>query len=107
MKIARLQVDGVHTNMAVGRLKGLSLVVLGLLLASCAGTPANDTARADEECVYVRVTGSNLPIKECRSKAERDALAAQQQEAAQNSARDIQLLDETGGASLGADSLNP
>lgn len=107
MKKASLQVNGVHTNVAGGRLKGLPFMVLGLLLVSCAGTPANDTARADEECVYVRVTGSNLPIKECRSKAERDAIAAQQQAAAQNSARDIQLLDETGGASLGADSLNP
>ncbi|HHX81368.1 MAG TPA: hypothetical protein GX696_00105 [Pseudomonadaceae bacterium] len=107
MKIARLQVNGFHNNVAVQVLKGAPLIVLGLLLASCAGTPANNTAGADEECVYVRVTGSNLPIKECRSKAERDAIAAQQQAAAQNSVRDIQLLDETGGASLGADSLNP
>lgn len=76
-----------------------------LLLGACAGTPAAGTASADEECVYVKVTGSNLPVKDCRPRGEREALAAQQQEAAQNSARDIQLLDEAGDRSLGADSL--
>lgn len=76
-----------------------------LLLTACAGTPSSGTASADEECVYVRVTGSNLPIKECRSRAEREAIAARNEEAAQNSLRDIQLLDEAGDQSLGADSL--
>ena len=76
-----------------------------LLLGACAGTPSGDTASADEECVYVKVTGSNLPIKECRSRAEREAIAAANEQAAQNSLRDIQLLDEAGDQSLGADSL--
>lgn len=84
----------------------LSGILAALLLGACVGTPAeNAQAGADEECVYVRVTGSNLPVKECRSRAEREAIAARNQEAAQNSARDIQLLDEAGNQSLGADSL--
>jgi hypothetical protein len=77
-----------------------------LLLGACAGTPAgNAQAGSDQECVYVRVTGSNLPVKECRSREEREAIAAREREAAQNSARDIQLLDEAGDRALGADSL--
>lgn len=92
-----------------GRATGLfaPATLLGslLLLTSCAGTPSADSASADEECVYVRVTGSNLPIKECRSRAEREAIAAANEQAAQNSLRDIQLLDEAGDQSLGADSL--
>lgn len=75
-----------------------------LLLAACAGTPSGGVAGA-EECVYVRVTGSNLPVKECRSREEREAIAAANEQAVQNSVRDIQLLDEVGDRALGADSL--
>src|SRR5690606_19702500 len=51
-----------------------------LLLAACAGTPPGGVAGA-EECVYVRVTGSNLPVKECRSREEREAIAAANEQA--------------------------
>lgn len=74
-----------------------------LLLTSCANPPA--TADAGQECVYVKVTGSNLPVKDCRPRAEREALAAQNEEAAQQGLRDLRNLDEFGVASPGADSL--
>jgi hypothetical protein len=104
MIIERLHVVSFN-NFAVRALKPAAIAALGCLLVSCAGTPANGTASADEECTYVRVTGSNLPVKQCSSAAEREAIAARNEEAAQNSAEDIRLLDETGAQSLGADSL--
>lgn len=82
--------------------------VLGsaLLLAACANPVDTAAADGDQECVYVRVTGSNLPVKECRSRAERETLAAQNEEAAQQGLRDLRNLDEFGVASPGAESLD-
>jgi hypothetical protein len=82
------------------------VLVLGFLLASCAGTANPTQAGAEVECVYVKVTGSNLPVKECRSKAEREALAAETREASEDLFRQNQTLDEFGTESVGADSLN-
>jgi hypothetical protein len=102
MKHKHEQYRGVTGRDGLTLIPALSAV---LLLTACAGTPGGGVASAEEDCVYVRVTGSNLPVKDCRPRGEREALAAQQREAAQNSARDIQLLDEAGDRSLGADSL--
>ncbi|MGV3591132.1 MAG: hypothetical protein ACO1PZ_05540 [Gammaproteobacteria bacterium] len=87
------------------RFPAVFVLFASALLVSCANPP-RDTAGADQECVYVKVTGSNMPVKECRTAAEREALAAQNEEAAQQGLRDLRALDEFGVASPGADSLD-
>jgi hypothetical protein len=77
-----------------------------LLLASCANPPPTDAQGNAQECVYVRVTGSNLPVKECRTQAEREALAARNREAAEQGVEDLRKLDEFGVESAGAASLD-
>jgi len=77
-----------------------------LLLVACAGTPPEGTlANEDMECTMVTVTGSNMPIRDCRPRRQSADIDEQNREAALNSVRDIQLLDEAGPQSLGADSL--
>lgn len=87
------------------RFRAVFVLFAAALLASCANPP-RDAASADQECVYVKVTGSNMPVKECRTTEEREALAAQNEEAAQEGLRDLRALDEFGVASPGADSLD-
>jgi hypothetical protein len=102
MRIKHMLVESL--NKPTLRVLPVCTLVLGLLLVSCAGT-TNSQAGAGEECVYVKVTGSNLPVKECRSAAEREAIAANNRQASDEYFQDALLLEETGGASLGADSL--
>jgi hypothetical protein len=93
-------------NTLIKRALAPSLVAASLLLAACAGTPPEGTvASEDMECVMVPVTGSRMPLRDCRPREVWEAIAAAQREAAANSARDIILLDEAGNAALGADSL--
>ena len=86
-------------------LKAIGLPLAGLLLASCANDPAQ-SANAGEECVYVRVTGSNMPVKECSTAEEREAIAASNREAAEQGLRDLQTLGEFGVEAPGAASLD-
>jgi hypothetical protein len=79
--------------------------LLVLLLASCANPPPADQAGTGEECVYVRVTGSNLPVKECRTAAEREAIAATEREASEQGLRDLRQLEEYDGKAPGGDSI--
>lgn len=76
----------------------LSAAVLApaLLLAGCKNPVPQDQAGNDVVCVYERVTGSNLPVRTCRTAAERAALAAQMEEAAQQEILDQRRLDEFG-----------
>lgn len=90
---------------AVARFRLVSLLFAAALLAACANPP-RDTASADQECVYVKVTGSNMPVRDCRPRAEREALAEQTGEAAQQGLSDLRRLEEFGVASPGADSLD-
>lgn len=99
-----LQVASIDAAAAT-RFRIASLLVAACLLTACANPP-RDTANADQECVYVKVTGSNMPVKECRTAEERAALAAQNEEAAQQGLSDLRRLDEFGVASPGADSLD-
>lgn len=85
-------------------LRTASILIPALLLVSCAGDPAR-SARAGEECVYVKVTGSNLPVKECRTAEERAAIAAMEREAGEQGVRNQRDLDEFGVEAAGADSL--
>lgn len=86
-------------------MKLTGLLIPALLVVSCAGDPAN-SANAGEVCEYVRVTGSNMPIKECRSPEERAAIAAREREAAEQGLRNQRDLDEFGVESVGAASLD-
>ena len=88
-------------------LRGACVVVSSMLLAACVNPP-RETAQADgdEECVYVKVTGSNLPVKECTTREQREALAAQNREAGEQGFRNLRDLGEFGVESAGADSLD-
>jgi len=79
------------------------ILASGLLLAACTN-PVRDTA--GQECVYVRVTGSNLPVKECRTAEERAALAARERDAAEQGLDNLQDLQEYGVEAPGAASLD-
>lgn len=85
-----------------GRAGGLALI---LLLTSCAGTPSPEQVAAGVECEYVKVTGSNMPVRECTTAAQREAIAAMRREAGEQGLRDMQKLDEFGVESVGASSL--
>ena len=74
-----------------------------LLLASCANPVPADQAANGQVCEYVRVTGSNLPVKQCRSQDE--VLAAAERDAAEQGLRDLQVLQEYEGKAPGGDSL--
>jgi hypothetical protein len=70
-----------------------------LLLVSCRNPGRDLEASADQECVYVEVTGSNLPVKQCRTREEREALAAQaarERDGAEEGLDDLQDLQEFG-----------
>ena len=81
-----------------------ALLALSLLLVSCANPPP-DQAAAGQECVYVRVTGSNLPVKQCSTPEERAAIAAREREAGEQGVRDMRDLNEFGVEAAGAESL--
>lgn len=105
MAITRLQFTSFN-NLTVLVFKSFSSLALGMLLVSCANDPnARPQASSDQVCVYVKNTGSNLPVKECRTRAERQALTENTREASEELFRQSQALDETGAQSLGADSL--
>jgi hypothetical protein len=89
---------------AVLRFRYTCMMIAVPLLVSCQN-PVN-TDQAGRECVYVKVTGSNMPVRQCSTREEREALAAQQEEAAQQGLRDLRALEEFGVASPGADSLD-
>jgi hypothetical protein len=94
------------TPAAVTRIRPTCMMLVATtLLASCVNPVNSDQAGVEQECVYVKVTGSNLPVKECRTAEERAALAAQREEAAQQGLRDLRNLDEFGVAAPGAASL--
>lgn len=69
---------------SVSRALGLGLVLLGL--AACAGSSSGDGLLADEKhpqdviCHNQPNTGSRLPNKVCRTRAEWDELAAASEE---------------------------
>jgi hypothetical protein len=70
------------------------LLASGFLLTSCRN-PSRDLQATDgQECVYVRVTGSNLPVRQCRTAEESAALAAQEREGAEEGLDDLQDLQE-------------
>lgn len=90
----------------VMRFRVASMLIAALALASCVNPVDTSQAAAGQECVYVKVTGSNMPVKECRTREEREALAEQNAEAAQQGLRDLRTLEEFGVESPGADSLD-
>lgn len=74
-----------------------------LLLTSCQNPVSADQAANGQVCTYERVTGSNLPVKVCRSQDE--VLAAAERDAAEQGLRDLQVLQEYEGKAPGGDSL--
>lgn len=82
------------------------LLTSGLLLASCRN-PSRDVQAADGQvCVYERVTGSNLPVRRCRTAEEMAVLAAQEREGAEQALDNLQDLQEYEGKAPGGDSLD-
>lgn len=82
------------------------LLASGLLLVSCKNPVPDAQASDGMECVYVRVTGSNLPVKQCRTAEERAALAASEREGAVQALDNLQDLQEYEGKAPGGDSLD-
>lgn len=104
MKLDSMQV--IDSNGSIARTCGRAgTLVLVLLLASCVNPPPKDAAGVEMECVYVERTGSNLPVRECRTAEERAAIAAREREAGEQGVRDMRDLNEFGVESAGADSL--
>ena len=64
----------------------LMLLLVTHLTVSCAGTPRDDLAAAEGDaeqiCLRIMITGTNIPRQECRSKAAWDALAESDREIA-------------------------
>jgi hypothetical protein len=82
------------------------MLAAAFLLTSCRNPSRDLVASADQECVYEEVTGSNLPVKRCRSAEERAALAAREREGAEQGLDNLQDLQEFEGLAPGADSLD-
>jgi hypothetical protein len=95
MKRANPQVAS-STQRTVRIVQAVCLLASALLLVSCRNPGRDLQASSDQECVYVEVTGSNLPVKQCRTREERDALAAQEREGAEEGLDDLQDLQEFG-----------
>jgi hypothetical protein len=81
------------------------MLAAAFLLASCRNPSRDLQASAGQECVYERVTGSNLPVQRCRT-AEEMAALAQEREGAEQGLDNLQDLQEFEGLAPGGDSID-
>ncbi len=82
------------------------MLAAAFLLTSCRNPSRDLQASAGQECVYERVTGSNLPVRRCRTAEEMAVLAAQEREGAEQALDNLQDLQEYEGKAPGGDSFD-
>lgn len=82
------------------------LLLSVFLLSSCRNPVRDEQAGAGQECVYEKVTGSNMPVKRCTTAEERAALAATEREGAEQALDNLQDLQEYEGLAPGGDSID-
>lgn len=105
MNFANMQVAPVVRS-TLRMLPAAGLLISGLLLASCRNPVRDEQASGGEECVYERVTGSNMPVKRCSTAEQREALAAREREGAEQGLENLQDLQEFEGLAPGGASVD-